>query len=86
MKQPQDNATRELPAIPPAAERQRLSLDLTPTVSALLDHVANVTGVPKSQLAVQALLDALPAALERAEGLQKRHNAIQSAPRPGQKR
>lgn len=67
-----------------AADRQRLSLDLAPSVSLLLDHVAAVTGAPKSQIVAQALLEALPAILERADGLQKRAQALQQAQlRPG---
>lgn len=64
--------------------RQRLSLDLAPGVAVLLDHVSTVTGVPKSQVAMQALLEALPALLERAESIQKRHSAVAQALRQGQ--
>ena len=60
------------PQPPTIADRQRLSLDLAPAVSLLLDHVATVTGTPKSQLVTQALLEALPGMLERADGLEKR--------------
>lgn len=65
------------PSTPAAPDRQRLSLDLAPAVSLLLDHVATVTGTPKSQLVAQALLEALPALLERADGIQKRAQALQ---------
>jgi hypothetical protein len=58
--------------LPPAGDRQRLSLDLAQPVSLLLDHVSAITGVPKSQLVLGALLDALPAMVERADGLKKR--------------
>lgn len=74
------------PAKSPAApERQRLSLDLSPQVALLLDHVSELTGVPRSQLATEALLVALPALLERAEGIQKRAQAMQR-PQAGGKR
>lgn len=66
---------------PAALDRQRLSLDLAPDVALLLDHVSARTGLPKSQLATEALLAALPALLERADGLQKRAQAIHQAQR-----
>ncbi len=64
---------------PPAPERPRLSLDLSPSVSLLLDHISAVTGTPKSQIAIQALVDALPALLDRVDTLQKRTQAIGQA-------
>jgi hypothetical protein len=48
-------------------------------VSLLLDHISTVTGTPKSQIAIQALVDALPALLDRADTLQKRTQAIGQA-------
>lgn len=60
------------PQTPPAGDRQRLSLDLAQPVSLLLDHVSAVTGVPKSQLVLGALLDALPGLVERADALKRR--------------
>lgn len=71
------------PATSSAGDRERLSLDLSPSVSLLLSHVSVVTGVPKSQLVVQAVLDALPGLLERADTLQKRHGVLVQ-PKPGQ--
>ena len=68
-----------------AGDRQRLSLDLAPAVSLLLDHVATVTGTPKSQVVTQALIEALPGLLERADSLQKLATALQP-PRAGGKR
>lgn len=61
------------PQVPTVADRQRLSLDLSPAVSALLEHVAQVTGTPRSQVVLAALLDALPGLVERADQLQARH-------------
>lgn len=60
------------PVTPPASDRPRLSVDLSPSVSLLLDHINAVTGTPKAQIVSQALLEALPSLLERAELLQKR--------------
>lgn len=64
-----------------STERQRLSLDLAPAVALLLDHVSSATGVPRSQLATEALLAALPALLERADGITKRAQAMKPARR-----
>jgi predicted transcriptional regulator len=57
----------------PSPERSRLSVDLSPVVSAHLDHISDVTGVSKAGIVTAALLDALPALLARADGLKKRH-------------
>lgn len=65
--------------LPVEADRQRLSIELTPGVAALLDYLNAVTGVPKSQLGLQSLLEALPAMVERADGIQKRHAALLQA-------
>ena len=65
---------------PPAPERPRLSLDLSPSVSLLLDHISAVTGTPKSQIAIRGdLFDSLPALLDRVDTLQKRTQAIAQA-------
>lgn len=71
------------PPIPP--DRNRISFDVSPAVSSLLDHVSDVTGANKSQVALSALLDALPGLLDRAEGLQKRSVAL-SQPQGQKKR
>jgi hypothetical protein len=60
------------PVTPSASDRPRLSVELSPSVSLLLDHINAVTGTPKAQIVSQALLEALPSLLERAELLQKR--------------
>jgi len=57
-------------------DRSRVSVDLSAHVSLLLDHVCDVTGANKSQVVLGALLDALPALLERSEALQKRSQSI----------
>jgi hypothetical protein len=66
------------PAAPISVDRLRLSLDLAPGVALLLDHVSTVSGVPKSQIATQALLDALPGLLERADAFQKREQTLKT--------
>lgn len=67
-----------LPQSPPVvADRQRLSLDLTPAVASLLDHVSQVTGSPRSQVVLQSFLEALPSLVERADQLQARHLKVQ---------
>lgn len=68
------------PQTPLAADRQRLSLDLAPAVTLLLDHIAAVTGATKSQIVLGALLDALPDLVERADALKKRQ--VELTPRP----
>lgn len=68
---------------PQALDRPRLSVELSPAVSLLLDHINSVTGTPKAQIVSQALLDALPGLLERADTLQKRSSSLQS---PSQKK
>ena len=55
-----------------ASEKSRLSLELSPTISQLLEHVSDITGTPKTQLVQAALLDALPDMLVRADGFAKR--------------
>lgn len=50
----------------------RITLDLSPTVGQLLEHVSEVTGTPKTQLVQSALLAALPEVLAVADGLKKR--------------
>jgi hypothetical protein len=60
-------------------ERQRLSLDLAPAVSLALDNISAVTGVPKSQVVMAALLEALPGLMERTAGLWKLQAAIEEA-------
>ena len=64
---------------PPSLDRPRLSVELSPAVSLLLDHINTVTGTPKAQLVSQALLEALPGLLERAETLQKKAAVLSQA-------
>lgn len=59
--------------------RPRLTLDLSEPVSLLLDHISDITGVPRTQLANQALLDALPDLLARADALKKRYSELNSS-------
>lgn len=63
-------------ANPPVISRPRLSIDLAPSVSLLLDHVSEVTGSTKAQIINAALLDALPGLLDRSDLLQKRANVL----------
>ena len=51
----------------PLSERHRLSLDLSPQLTLLLDNASTILGIPKSQVAVQAILDGLPAVLARVD-------------------
>lgn len=60
-------------------ERARLTLELSPTVASLLEHVSEITGTPKTQLVQSALLAALPEVLAAADGLKKRHSELNHA-------
>lgn len=64
------------PNLPPADTRSRLSVECSPVVTSLLDHISEVTGVAKSQIITGALLDALPSLLARADGLKKRQGEL----------
>lgn len=68
--------TNQAKPFPPSVDRLRVSVDLSSDVSLLLDHVCEVTGTSKSQVVLGALLDALPALLERSEALKKRSAGI----------
>lgn len=67
-----------VPPFTPASgsERTRVSIELAPVVSSLVDHISDVTGVSKAQVINGALLDALPALLSRADGLKTRHSQL----------
>ena len=72
------------PATPPQLpERQRLSLDLAPAVSLALDNISMITGMPKSQVVLSVLLDALPGLMERTSGLWQLHAAVEEAAKKG---
>lgn len=64
------------PQNPVAAERTRLSIELSPIVSAHLEHVSEVMGATKSAIVCAAFLDALPDLLARADGLKKRYSEL----------
>jgi predicted transcriptional regulator len=65
----------------PVVERSRVSVDVSPTVASLLDHISEVTGVPRAQIVNTALLDALPVVLARADALKKRQSELSAAAR-----
>lgn len=69
--------TVSVPSSLPA--RPRLSVELSPSVSLLLDHVADVTGESKAGIVSAALLAALPEILARADGLKKRVGELTQA-------
>jgi metal-responsive CopG/Arc/MetJ family transcriptional regulator len=62
-----------------ASERSRITLELSASVLSLLDHVCDVTGASRSSIINAALVDALPALLERSDGLHKRAQALTQA-------
>lgn len=53
-----------------AQGRSRVSVDLSPTVIAHLDAISKITGVSRSQLIHNALLQQLPFMISHAQGLQ----------------
>ena len=66
-------------AVPPEVPRPRLSIELSPAVTLLLDHVAEVMGTTKTQVIISALVDALPGLIERADLLAKRAQSLGAA-------
>jgi hypothetical protein len=75
------NGSMNSPTASPPPERSRLSVDLSPVVSAHLDHISEITGISKAGIISGALLDALPALLARADGLKRRHQELGQAKR-----
>lgn len=61
---------------PVSAERTRLTVDLSLAVVSLLDHVSGVTGVTRTQIIGQLVVDALPALCARADDIQKRAHQL----------
>lgn len=51
--------------------KPRIGIDLSPPVLLLLDHVCEVTGAARTTVITEALLQALPALIERAEFISK---------------
>lgn len=64
-----------------SAERTRLSVDLSPAVLSLLDHVSTVTGVTRTQIVGQLVVEALPALVARADDIQKRAHQLKGVKR-----
>ena len=71
------------PTLPP--ERIRLSIELSRPVSLLLDHIVEVTGGTRSQVAAQVLCDALPGLVERTDVINKRARELSQAKPKGGK-
>lgn len=69
------------PSGPVPADRQRVSVDLSPSVSLLLEHISIITGQSRAAIISGVLLDALPDLVERADGLKKRHAELSGAKR-----
>lgn len=73
-----DSKTASLPQMD---SRQRVSVDVTPSVSLVLDHISEVTGQTKSAIVGAALLDVLPDLLSRADSLKKRAHELSQVKR-----
>lgn len=69
------------PNAPIQADRQRISVELSPVVALHLDHISDVTGQSKAAIVAAALMDALPALLARADGLKGRHQQLNQGKR-----
>lgn len=69
---------------PLLTERTRLTVDLSPPVLSLLDHVSAVTGVSRTQVVAQLLVDALPRLVEHADAIARRSAQLQ-APAKGKR-
>ncbi len=54
-------------------------MELSRPVSLLLDHIVDVTGGTRSQVAAQVLCDALPGLIERTDALNKRYKELTQA-------
>jgi len=68
-------------------ERTRITVDLSPAVVSLLDHVSGVTGVTRTQIVGQLVVDALPQLCARADEIAKRaHQLTAAAAAAGKKR
>ena len=74
-----------MPTLPPQPERIRLSIELSRPVSLLLDHIVEVTGGTRSQVAAQVLCDALPGLVERTDAISKRARELSQAKPKGGK-
>lgn len=77
--EPRMNAPGE--KTPAQPERTRITVDLSPAVLSLLDHVSHVTGVTRTQVVGQVLVDALPGLVARADEIQKRAIALHQVKR-----
>lgn len=69
------------PAPSSISDRVRVTLDLSPSVASLLDHISEVTGAPKSQVVLGPFLEALPDLLARADSMARRHKELKGAKR-----
>lgn len=56
--------------------RSRVAVDLSPSVSLLLDHISEITGSTKAQIVNSALVDALPALIDRSDVFSKRVQSL----------
>jgi len=71
MAQPNDPNWDTVRALSKSDDRNRLNLTLSQELDTTLEHVARVLGVPKTALATQALVQALPGWLEQARTLRQ---------------
>ena len=57
--------------------RTRVSVDLSPGVVSLLDHVCEYTGATRSSLVLQAIVASLPGWLDSAAQISRRRSELE---------
>jgi hypothetical protein len=69
-------AAPQTPSASAGSDRSRISVEISPVVAGLLDHISDITGVSRAQIVNGALLDALPQLVARADALKKRQGEL----------
>lgn len=72
-------AAPQIPQASAGSDRSRISVEISPVVAGLLDHISDITGVSRAQIVNGALLDALPQLVARADALKKRQGELVQA-------
>jgi hypothetical protein len=65
----------------PSETRNRIALTLPSTLDGVLEGISETLGVPKTSLAIQAIIASLPGWLEQSETIKR---AAKPKPKPGQ--
>lgn len=62
---------------PSSDARTRITVDVSPEVLLLLDHISDYTGISRSQIVLQAVTDTLPGLVERADAIKRRAGELE---------